>query len=204
MTRAPSAPRAARFDAEYFARFYGDPATRVADARDATRIAGLIVGITHYFGLRVTRILDAGCGIGLLRAPLAAGFPGATYTGIEVSDYLCDEHGWTRASVVDFSARRPFDLVLCHDVCQYLTDAEAARAIANLGRLCAGVLSFSVPTRADWRTAADPARSDGDVYRRTGAWYRSRLKRHFRHLGVGVHVARSLQPVAWELEKPWA
>lgn len=203
-TRPAAGTHGEAFDAAYFARFYGHPDTRVADQTDAIRQAGLIAGITRYFGFRVRRILDAGCGIGLLREPLAAAFPEATYTGIEFSEYLCEAHGWTRVSVVDFSARRPFDLVLCHDVCQYLTDAQAARAIANLGRLCAGVLSFSVPTEADWRTAADPHKSDGDVHRRAGAWYRSRLKRHFRHLGVGVHAVRSLQPVAWELEKPWA
>ena len=193
----------ARFDAAYFERFYGHPDTRVADERDATRLAGLIGGVTGYFGLRVTRVLDAGCGVGLLRAPLAAAFPGATYTGLEVSEYLCGTHGWIQASVVDYRATRPYDLVLCHDVCQYLDDASAARAIANLARLCRGVLSFSVPTRRDWREAADAGRSDGDVHRRTGAWYQTRLRRHFRHLGCGLHVTRALRPIAWELEEPW-
>ena len=211
-TGAP-APRAApgrkkavagvRFDAAYFTQFYGDPDTRVADSVDAARLAGLVIGISHYFGLRVTRILDAGCGVGLLREPLAAGFPKASYTGLEYSDFLCRRHGWKQGSVVDFAAKRPFDLVLCHDVLQYLSDADAGRAIANLARLCRGVLSFSVPTRRDWRTAADPVRSDGDVHRRSGEWYRARLRRHFRHLGCGVHVIRDLQPVAWELEEPW-
>ena len=202
-TPARPAPATARFDAAYFERFYGHPDTRVADERDAARLAGLIGGVTRYFGLRATRILDAGCGVGLLKAPLAVEFPLASYTGLEVSEYLCGTHGWTHASVVDYRAPRPYDLVLCHDVCQYLDDAAAGRAIGNLARLCRGVLSFSVPTRRDWRTAADPTRSDGDVHRRTGEWYRSRLRRHFRHLGCGLHVTRGLKPIAWELEEPW-
>jgi SAM-dependent methyltransferase len=202
--RGARAGAAARFDAAYFRQFYGDPATRVADTADAARLAGLVVGISHYFGLRVTRILDAGCGTGLMRGPLAAGFPTASYTGLEYSDFLCERHGWQRGSVVDYASKRPFDLVICHDVVQYLTDAQAARAIGNLARLCRGMLSFSVPTRLDWRTAADPVRSDPDVHRRTGEWYRRRLRRHFRHLGCGVHVIRELKPVAWELEEPWS
>jgi hypothetical protein len=105
--------------------------------------------------------------------------------------------------VVDYRARRTFDLVLCHDVCQYLSDAAAARAITNLSRLCHGVLSFNVPTRQDWRTAADASRSDVAVHRRTGDWYRRRLRRHFRHLGCGLQVTRQLRPIAWELEQPW-
>lgn len=193
----------AEFDAAYFERFYGHPDTRVADQRDAHRQVGLIVGVTTYFGFRVTRILDAGCGIGLLRAPLAAAFPNASYTGLEVSPYLCEKHGWVQGSVLDFASRRPFDLVLCHDVLQYLPDATAARAIGNLARLCRGALSFGVPTTRDWRTAADPARSDGNVYRRTGRWYQARLRRHFRHLGCGVHASRDQKAVAWELEEPW-
>jgi len=200
---ARPATAAARFDAAYFERFYGHPDTRVADARDAQRLAGLIGGITRYFGLPVTRVLDAGCGVGLLRGPMAVEFPGATYTGLEVSSYLCETHGWIQASVVDYRSARPYDLVLCHDVCQYLDDAAAARAIGNLARLCRGALSFSVPTTRDWRTAADPTRSDRDVHRRTGEWYQRRLRRHFRHLGCGVHVTRERRPVAWELEEPW-
>ena len=90
----------------------------------------------------------------MLKAPLALEFPSASYTGLEVSEYLCQTHGWIQASVVDYRSTRPFDLVMCHDVCQYLDDAAAARAIGNLARLCRGVLSFSVPTRRDWRTAA--------------------------------------------------
>lgn len=195
---------AARFDAAYFERFYGHPDTRVSDAHDAARLARMIAGVVCYFGLPVRRILDAGCGVGLLREPLAREFPHAHYTGLEVSEYLCRRHGWVQGSVVDYRASRPYDLVLCHDVCQYLDDRDAGRAIANLGRLCQGALSFSVPTRRDWRTAADPTRSDGDVHRRTADWYRRRLRRSFRHLGCGVQVSRALRPVAWELEEPWA
>ncbi|MBS0376043.1 MAG: methyltransferase domain-containing protein [Proteobacteria bacterium] len=195
--------RAQRFDADFFERYYGDPATRVADAGDAERLAGLVAGVVRYHEVPVRRILDAGCGIGLLRAPLARHFPGARYEGLEVSEYLCRRHGWHQGSLATFAAE-PYDLVICHDVLQYLDDRSAARALANLGRLTRGALYFSVLTRRDWRDAADQSRTDRDVHLRSADWYRRRLRRGFRHLAAGVHLARPLRPILWELEAPWA
>jgi 2-polyprenyl-3-methyl-5-hydroxy-6-metoxy-1,4-benzoquinol methylase len=192
-----------RFDEAFFERYYGDPETRVADSDDAERIAGLIGGFVNYVELPVQRILDAGCGIGLLREPLSRHFPKAQYDGLEISPFLCERYGWTPGSVADHAVTAPYDLVVCHDVLQYLDDREAARAIANLGRLCRGALYLSVLTRRDWTHAADQSRTDDTVHRRTGEWYQGRLRRHFRHLGGGVHVRRGLEPILWELETPW-
>jgi SAM-dependent methyltransferase len=191
------------FDEAYFRRYYGDAATRVADAGDARRLAGLIAGVTGYHGVRVRRILDAGCGIGLLRAPLLGHYPGASYEGLEVSPFLCARFGWHEGSLATFRSPRRFDLVVCHDVLQYLPDALAARAIANLARLSQGALYFSALTRRDWHHAADQSRTDRQVHLRPAEWYRSRLRRRFRHLGSGVYVARPLDPIVWELEAPW-
>ena len=192
-----------RFDAAFFERYYGDPETRVADGGDAERIGGLIGGLVNYLELPVRRILDAGCGIGLLREPLLRQFPNADYEGLEFSEFLCARHGWTRGSVAEHSTATPYDLVVCHDVLQYLDDRTAARAIANLGRLCRGALYLSVLTRSDWRHAADQSRTDDSVHQRTGEWSQRRLKRVFRHVGAGVHFRRGLDPILWELETPW-
>lgn len=191
-----------RFDAAFFERYYGDPETRVADEGDGVRLALLIAAIADYTGVRVRRILDAGCGVGLLRAPLLTHFPGARYQGLEYSEYLCARHGWTQGSLADFTTR-PHDLVVCHDVLQYLDDRTAARALANLARISRGLVYFSVLTRGDWRHAADQSRTDRDVHLRPADWYRRRLQRGFRHLGFGVHLVRELQPIQWELEQPW-
>jgi SAM-dependent methyltransferase len=192
-----------RFDEAFFTRYYGDPDTRVADGGDAERLVGLIAGVADYTGLRVRRILDAGCGVGLLREPLLRRFPKAIYTGLEYSEFLCRRYGWERGSLADYAARVPYDLVVCHDVLQYLDDRAAARAIANLRRLSRGLLYFSVLTRRDWRVAADQSRTDCDVHHRDADWYRRRLRRGFRHLGLGMHLVRDLEPLQWELESPW-
>jgi 2-polyprenyl-3-methyl-5-hydroxy-6-metoxy-1,4-benzoquinol methylase len=193
----------ADFDEAFFERYYGDPATRVADTGDAERIAGLIAGIVRYIELPVRRILDAGCGVGMLKEPLRTLFPKARYEGLEYSAYLCRRHGWIEGSLADYAPKAPYDLVVCHDVLQYLDDATAARAIRNLACLSRGALYLSVLTRRDWTQAADQSRTDRTVHLRTADWYRRRLRRGFRHVGGGVHVARSLEPILWELEEPW-
>ena len=76
--------------------------------------------------------------------------PRASYMGLEYSDYLCERYGWTQGSLVDFKVRQPFDLVVCYDVMQYLDERSAGRALANIGRLCRGVLYFSALTSHDW------------------------------------------------------
>ena len=192
-----------RFDARFYDRYYRDPATRVASRDDALRLGRFICAYTSYLGFRVRRVLDAGCGLGHMRKPVREFFPHARYVGLEASGYLCRRHGWVRASIADYAPRTPFDLVICHDVLQYLPDREAVPALGNLARLCRGALYFSVLTAEDWRRNADRARTDSGMRLRPVGWYRSRLARNFRPLGGGLLVRRGSAPLLWELERPW-
>lgn len=189
-----------RFGREYYRRFYRDGRTSVTSRREMAARAQLIAAYTRHIDCPVGSILDAGCGLGLMRAPLLRALPGATYVGLEYSEYLCERHGWVQGSVTDFRARQPFDLVVCFDVLQYLDDAAAAKAMANLARLCRGVLFFSALTRRDWQENADQSRTDPDVFKRSAEWYRSRLRRGFRHIGAGFWLRRDAPLVTWELE----
>jgi 2-polyprenyl-3-methyl-5-hydroxy-6-metoxy-1,4-benzoquinol methylase len=189
----------ARFDAAYYKRFYLDPRTAVVSRAEMRARARLIAAYSNHIGLPVRRILDAGCGIGLLRTPLTRAFPRAEYTGLEYSDYLCKRHGWTQGSLADWSAD-PFDLVVCYDVLQYLDDRTAARAIANLARLTRGVLYLSALTTRDWRESCDRTRTDRDVVLRDAQWYGARLRRSFRPVGTGFWIRRGAPLVTWEME----
>jgi predicted TPR repeat methyltransferase len=191
------------FGADYFRRYYFDPATRVTDAAEMRSRAAVMLAVMRQAQVPVRRILDAGCGVGLLRRPLSVLAPRARYTGLEASDYLCGRYGWTQGSVVDHRARTPYDLVICYDVLQYLSDAEASRALANLATLTRGGLYFSALTRDDWRNNCDKSRTDRAVHLRPGAWYIRRLQRRFRYLGVGVWLRRDVSAMLWELERPW-
>jgi SAM-dependent methyltransferase len=191
------------FDAAFYRRYYRDARTRVASRADALKLGRFVCGYVDYLGFTVQRVLDAGCGLGHLRAAVRERFPRARYVGLEASDYLCRRYGWEQGSIADYRPRRPFDLVFCHDVLQYLDDRIASRALANLGNLARGALYFSVLTTEDWRRNADRARTDGDaVCLRPAAWYRARLARRFRPLGGGLWARRGYDPLLWELERP--
>jgi SAM-dependent methyltransferase len=192
-----------RFDADFYQRYYVDPRTRVASRADAVKLGRFVCAYTAYLGFTVRRVLDAGCGLGHLRQPVREMFPRARYQGLENSEYLCRRYGWIRGSIADYRPQRPFDLVLCHDVLQYLPDREASRALVNLARICSGALYLSVLTQEDWRRNADRARTDPGVHLRPAAWYKSRLSRGFRPLGGGLLVRRGYDPLLWELERPW-
>jgi SAM-dependent methyltransferase len=190
------------FDADFFRKYYLQKSTRVVSATEMGARAALVVAVLRHAGIPVRSILDAGCGIGLLRTPFAQLLPRARYTGLEVSEFLCNRYGWTPGSVMDFAPRRPYDLVVCYDVLQYLDDRQGARAIANLSRLSRSALYVSALTRDDWRHNCDRSRTDRDVHLRPGSWYRSRLRRHFRYLGFGVWLRRGVTAILWDLEQP--
>src|ERR1700730_8719754 len=148
-------PPATVFGPAYFKKFYLSASTRVVTPGEMRVRARLIAAILAQTGIPVRTIMDAGCGIGLLRAPFKEVLPRARYAGLEASDYLCARYGWTKGSVVDYSPQKPCDLVVCYDVLQYLNDRDAARAVANLARLTGAALYMSALTREDWRENCD-------------------------------------------------
>jgi SAM-dependent methyltransferase len=188
------------FDREYYRRFYLDPRTAVTSRSEMRARARLIAAYVLHVGLPVSRMLDAGCGIGLLRAPLLRALPRSRYTGLETSEYLCRRHGWVHGTIESYVPEAPFELVVCYDVLQYLDDAAARRALVALARLCRGVLYFSALTLGDWRRNCDRSRTDGNVRLRTARWYRERLARSFRPVGAGLWIRRGAPLVTWELE----
>ncbi len=195
----PTSPE--RFDGRFFSRFYYSARTRVAAPIDYLHRARLLAAYTDIYPLRVRRILDAGAGAGYFLRALDAVFPGSRGEGIEVSRYACDRYGWTEASIATFIAKKPYDLVVCHDVLQYLPRAAAAAALCNFGALCCGLLYFTVLTREDWALNCDPVRTDRDVYLRSARWYRRYLQTHFRQLGAGVYLARSAPATVFALDE---
>jgi len=189
------------FGKDYFRKFYLNARTRVVTASEMRSRAALIGAILEHAELPTRRILDAGCGVGLLKKPFAQVLPRAQYTGLEFSAYLCRRYGWIQGSVADYVAKRPFDLVVCYDVLQYLTDKEAARALNNLSVLSRAAVYVSALTREDWRNNCDRSRSDGAVHLRSGDWYRRRLRKSFNYLGFGVWLRRDVSAILWDLEQ---
>lgn len=193
---------ATRFDSDYFRKYYFAAATRVTSAAEMRGRAALIAAVLRHAGIPVRSILDAGCGIGLLRSAFATVLPRARYVGLETSPYLCKRYGWIEGSVTDYAPRAPSDLLICYDVLQYLTDRDAVRALKNLPALTRAALYISALTREDWRTNCDQERTDGDVHLRPGNWYRRYLRRDFNYLGCGVWLRKHVTAILWDMERP--
>lgn len=188
------------FDLEFFRRFYLDPKTAAVSREDMAARAQFIAAFADYLELDVRRILDAGCGLGLMRPTFRRIFREARYVGLDVSPYLSKRFGWRKGSVVDWRSAWPFDIVVCYDVLQYLSNRNAERALANLARLSRGLLYFSALTREDWLHHADRTRTDSDVHMRPSAWYRRRLRRKFHEAGAGLWVRKGAPVTLWSLE----
>ena len=188
------------FDRAYYKKFYFDPRTAVTTRAEMKARAQLIIAYARHVGLPVRRILDAGCGTGMLRKPFLKAFPKARYVGLDVSEYLCERYGWEHGTVDTWRSPVPFDLVVCYDVVQYLDARGAARALANLARMCRAVLYFGVLTELDWRRNCDRRRTDAEVHMREGEWYRTRLRRYFHEIGAGFWLRRGAPITVWELE----
>ena len=188
------------FDQDYYDRFYENPQTCAVDEAEAGRQAAFIAAYLDYLEVPVRRIADIGCGLGRVLRALGARYPNAKTVSVEFSEYVCERHGWKQDSVVDFSASKPFDLVVCNDVIAYLDDRNCARAINNLARLTSAALFLGVLTKEDWRLC-DTERTDDQQYLRSQAWYAKRLGKHFVNVGGGIYLKKPLAFPVWTMDR---
>jgi SAM-dependent methyltransferase len=192
-------PDGARFDRSFFQRFYyGED--RAHTAREVARLVGGVCGLSRWLGLEIGSVLDVGAGTGVWRAPLRRLVPGVRYRSIDLSPYACRRYGHERRDISRWRARGRFDLVVCHAVLQYLDDAAAARALRNLGAMCAGMLYLEAITRADV-PILDLRRTDTAVHLRSPRWYRQRLSQDFVQVGGGLWAARRGPVQLYALER---
>jgi len=189
-----------RFDKAYYDRFYRDPKTRAVTPAASRRQAEFIAAYLRHLEIPVQRLLDVGCGTGVLLRALARQFPRAQVQGVEISDYLCTKYGWIKGSVVDHQPARSADLVICNDVLGYLDDAECESAIRNLTTITASALYLGVLSREDI-DLCDRSRTDDAQIARPAAWYRQRLAAEFLNVGGGLHLRKPVDVTVWHLER---
>lgn len=192
---------AATFDASYYARYYFDKKTKVADRQHVERLGTFVSSYLKYLRVPVHRVLDVGCGVGLWRDIVARHFPHARYQGVEVSEYLCGRYGWERGSVVDYQAREPFDFVICQGVLAYLSPIDLKRALRNLGTLSHGALFVEAVTLEDYENdIVDEELTDPLLFRHRAEVYRRGLSSKFKGLGGGLWLNRRADVPLFSLE----
>ena len=192
---------AQRFDADYYQRYYFDPATRVSDPVLSRRLASFVFHYLDYLRVPVHRVLDMGCGIGLWRDEVKHFYPQAHYHGVEISPWLCERYGWEQGSVVDYAADRSYDLVICQGVLPYLSPPDLKKALANLGRLSHGAMYLEAVTREDYeQDAVDEELTDSNQFQHRASLYRDGLAPFFRSAGGGVWLSRRCPSPLFALE----
>lgn len=189
------------FDEAYYQRFYYDKKTSVVDPEHIERLSTFVCSYLKYLRIPVTRVLDLGCGIGLWKDALLRQFPGCSYHGVELSEYLCGKLGWERGSVVNFQSSQSYDLVICQGVLPYLSPADLKLALKNLGHLSHGALYVEAVTREDYeQDIIDEDLTDPRIFRHRAALYRQGLSQNFRELGGGLWMSRKSTVPVFELE----
>lgn len=190
------------FDAAYYRRFYENPRTAVTGREETAKLVRFVIAYLDFLGIRVQDVLDVGCGLGLWRGALAECRPEASYTGLEVSEHLCERFGWEHGSVITLEPRRRYDLVVCQGVLPYLPGGDVGLAVSRLSAACRGALYVEAITREDYESGAcDRRRTDPAVHLRSGRWYRRQLAREFVSCGGGVFLPRATRAVLYELER---
>ncbi len=190
------------FDKEFFDRFYRGASTAVVSEDEVYRLVKFVMSYLDHLQVPVNSVLDAGCGIGYWQKSFMRMGRQVDYTGIDVSEYLCRRYGWRRSTVADLTSRSKFDLIVCQDVLQYVSDDEVRASIVNIARLCRGAFYFDVPTKEDIADGAlDMSRTDGRIHIRGANWYRRLLDRHFISAGGGVFIPRGSPTVVLALER---
>jgi len=181
------------YDADYFQRWYRDPALRAqaigGRARLARKVALAVATAEYHLERPLRTVLDVGCGEGAWRAPLLKLRPDLRYLGFDSSEYAIARHGARRnlhlARFADFAHLRPcapVDLLICSDVIPYPDPREPEP----------GLPGPSEPPDGPPFPAPAPPRHGGEgdtegFRRRPARFYRERFNR-VGFVALGSHL----------------
>lgn len=186
------------FDQHYYRRFYSGRAA-VHSRASVGHLASAVLGLSKWWNLPIRSVLDIGAGPGYWRDWFATNHPKIRYVSTDISEYACKRYAHVQRDIGTWSPARPFDLVVCQGVLQYLPDKAASQAIENLKTATSRLLYLEVPTAEDRAATLDLTRSDLEAFWRSATWYRTRLRRHFNQVGAGLW-SRPGQLMLYEME----
>ena len=100
-----------RFDAAYYARFYGR--RPVHTRRQIASLGQGVMSFASWWRIPIRSVLDVGAGKGYWRDWLAESHPTVKYHGIDASEYACRRYRHERADIAVWRPSRQYDLVVC-------------------------------------------------------------------------------------------
>lgn len=145
------------YDRAYFDRWYRDPDDPIATAASLERKVRLAVSLTEFLiGRRIRTVLDVGCGEAPWFPVLRKIRRDIDYAGVDSSDYVVRRFGTRRhirrgtvGNVRAVRLRQRYDLVVCADVLQYVSDGDIQAGLSEIRRLLAGVAYIEAFTTED-------------------------------------------------------
>lgn len=189
-----------RFDEAYYQRYYEDPKTRVVETEDHDALCEFVFAFARFNHLEMKSVLDVGAGVGLWKRWIEKQLPTVKYAGTEVSAAMCKKYGLLQKDIARWRDRKKHDLIVCQGVLQYLPDPDVAPAVANIAAMSKGLLYLEITTRQDLLKNCDLERTDQDIFRRNGSYYRGILNKHFINIGGGLWWVKDREGPFYELE----
>lgn len=189
----------------YFDKWYRHPRTRVKSSLDIERQLRMVVAAAEYlFERPVRKVLDVGAGEGTWSLALTKIRPGASYYGVDASEYAVRRYGKARnirlgtfGTVGMLDLPDDFDLVLCCGVLNYVAPRELAAGLRALATMCPGVGYFEVFSSAD-DAVGDFTRAEA----RTPRWWRALFRRTgWSAMGMHLYLPTPIEGVAAALER---
>jgi len=171
------------YDSAYFHRWYRDPRTRVTSERALERKVHLAVSSAEYMlGRRIRTVLDVGCGEARWYVALKRMRRAVEYIGVESSSYAVEKFAASRnvrqgsfGTLRTLKLRGSFDLIVCADMLQYVSNAELGPGLREIRRLLGGVAYIEAYAREDDMEGD----FDGWIHRSAAT-----LRREFRDAGL--------------------
>lgn len=192
------------YEQEYFDRWYRSPRAVVRPAVVQRKARLALAAAEHLLGREVRTVLDVGCGEAPWRALLRRMRADIEYTGVDPSDYVVRRFGRRRdirqgslTTLDSLRLARTYDLVVCSDVLQYLSNAEVKEGLRMLGRRVGGVAFIEA------FTAADDMIGDRVLWHtRSGTWYRRAFAESaLTPVGLHLYVGPRLVAATNEMER---
>ena len=187
-----------KFDRSYFERYYGKQPIHTVN--EIAHLATAVHEMLAWWAAPVRSVLEVGAGRGDWSNWYRTLHPTVRVTSTDVSEHSCATFGHKRRDIAQWAPKRPFDLVICTDVLQYLDDRAATQALRNLTTATRTCLYFDALTSFDAKHTVERSKTDLNATLRTGDWYRQRLSRGFTQAGAGLWIRKGSTVVLHELE----
>ena len=196
---------AKHYDQAYFDRWYRDPRHRVNTPAGVRRKVRLVLGVAEALLERPVRtILDVGCGEAPWRSHFLDERPGASYVGVDSSEYVVRRFGRTRGikhgefgTLAQVDLAGPFDVIVCCDVLQYVPNDDVRTGLRAIASLLGGVAYLEAFTTAD--------ELEGDKrhwHHRAPAWFRQAFREaDLTAVGMHCYVGHALREMTLALER---